>query len=60
MACIAILDLSGNKSGATRISHLVQGSWPLLDTLHLSDQGLDVQACSLLGIGKVYRPILQR
>ena len=35
------------------VSHLVQGSWPLLRVLCLSAQGLEDKACSLLGIGAV-------
>ena len=49
------LNLTGNKIGATGISHLVQGNWPRLGRLILSDQGLDEEACLLLGIAEVVR-----
>ena len=43
------LHLEGNDIGLTGVSHLVQGSWPVLDILTLSSQGLDEEAYGVLG-----------
>ena len=52
---LGFLNLKGNNVGATGVSYLVQGNWPRLGMLVLSDQGLDAEACSLLGIAEVDR-----
>ena len=49
------LNLIGNNISAAGVSYLVQGNWPQLCRLMLSDQGLDAEACSLLGIAEVKR-----
>lgn len=41
----------GNNIDVTAVSHLVQGTWPLLRMLCLSAQGLEDKACCILGIG---------
>lgn len=47
---LCLLDLTDNNVDAMGISYLTQGSWPLLATLYLPKQGLDEEACSLLGV----------
>ena len=44
------LSLDGNDIDCSGIYHLVQASWPLLCKLVLSDEGLDEEAYSFLGI----------
>ena len=56
---LCLLDLLDNNIDATGALYLTQGNWPLLTILVLSFQGLDQEACSLLGIAYPDRRIIQ-